>query len=82
MMTKLPVYTLIIIQLDSEVLVNTPLPDLVSLLEMDCGQNLETRRNITHQQSSFDQRGRESCSFQSRWGRYQIPNMGVSVINQ
>ena len=41
MLTKLPVHTLIIIQLDSEVLVNAPLPDLVSLLEMDCGQNLE-----------------------------------------
>ena len=43
MFRKLPVDALVIIQLDPEVLVHTPLPDLVRLLEMDCGQNLEMR---------------------------------------
>ena len=49
MFRKLPVDALVIIQLDPEVLVHTPLPDLVRLLEMDCGQNLQMGRKITHQ---------------------------------
>ena len=50
---KVPVDTLVIIELDPEILVHTPLPDLVRLLKMNCGQNLEMR-NVTQQQ--IDQR--------------------------